>query len=563
MISGVSLDRDLAGMLMVGKYPQRLLPTFLHEMVHHWCFHSPVGSVLSYLQLRARRNSLLLLLESHHDPGDVDRSFDILLDLLRYEAAINLMRPLAEGMALFAEFDVTPGESTAISTPLNFTYLSFHEIESGKAPYEGLAELLAQHRLGDDLMERKANLLVQPFTCVGGGYLPGYMLVKNLWLHMLRERHCHRFWDRDLFLSYLQSFFYNDYEFIATLLSPETSEYGVTNSVSLYCQKRLKDFMDNTTDDLVGEFETEVVARAANRRDETIRDLPEPWPGSDPQTARLGRQRLKDLLDELHGEADNELERSVRRMESWVIAQRELMCIGSFKERVRVNEHGMVHVGRLPGQEKWNLDFIMPLIAVGADSGVPAQDGEGLIEFFLAPTSLYRAMAITIGGKRVATSFLGVDVKPEVEEQFRSNMLGYTADPKVRETWKSVVSEVLSKHGLDSILEHYQQQISLIANEHYTAKALLFTSDEDLGECLDVLRENGVFEVLGRDAALVRALASLSMAASVHPVYDFVKEILANSSIDISQLLEKLKGASSRFHLPFVRQIEKVLISYL
>ena len=95
------------------------------------------------------------------------------------------------------------------------------------------------------------------------------------------------------------------------------------------------------------------------------------------------------------------------------------------------------------------------------------------------------------------------------------------------------------------------------------AKALLFTSDEDLGECLGVLRENGVFEVLGRDAALVRALASLSMAASVHPVYEFVKEILANSSIDLSQLLEKLKGASSRFHLPIVRQIEKVLISYL
>ena len=225
MISGVSLDRDLAGMLMLGKYPQRLLPTFLHEMVHHWCFHSPVGSVLSYLQLRARRNSLLLLVESNHDSSDVEQSFDILLDLLRYEAAINLMRPLAEGMALFAEFDAEPGESAAISTPLSFTYLSFHEIEPSKAPFEGLSALLARHRLSDDMRERKANLLVQPFSCVGGGYLPGYMLVKNLWLYMLRERKCHRFWDRDLFLSYLQSFFYNDYEFIATLLSPETSEY--------------------------------------------------------------------------------------------------------------------------------------------------------------------------------------------------------------------------------------------------------------------------------------------------------------------------------------------------
>jgi hypothetical protein len=60
-----------------------------------------------------------------------------------------------------------------------------------------------------------------------------------------------------------------------------------------------------------------------------------------------------------------------------------------------------------------------------------------------------------------------------------------------------------------------------------------------------------------------RGLVSLSMAASVRPVYEFVDEFLADSLIDISDLLAKLNRASTQFRLPIIRRIEKVLVSYL
>src|SRR5437667_214835 len=105
LISGVDLDRHLAGMMQAGRYPI----DFLHELVHHWCFHTPVGLALALLQLRARRRAVLLAGEQDNHLGF--DTWDVLDDTVRYETAITLMRPLAEGLALYAEFDALPGDS--------------------------------------------------------------------------------------------------------------------------------------------------------------------------------------------------------------------------------------------------------------------------------------------------------------------------------------------------------------------------------------------------------------------------------------------------------------------
>jgi hypothetical protein len=548
VISGLDFESDLAGMTEPGKYPQRLFPTLLHEMVHHWCFHSLVGTVFSYLHLRARRTSFELT------NFDMRCSFDVVLDLLRYEAGISLMRPLAEGIALFAEFDATPGSSTVISKPLAFTNLLFNELRPDQSvPFDGLLELLATHRLGNVMAERKANLLVQPFACDDGGYLPGYMLVKNLWWIMVRERGCRRFGDRDLFLSYLRAFFYDDYEFVATLLEPNDSDYQITNSVSVYFQKRLNNFIDNTTDELIREFESEVERRAPSRSTESVRELPDPWPGSDPKGARLGRERLRLLMNKVLDPRGDGLVDSIRRIESWVIAQRELMCIGTFRQKVSINKKGLVQIGRLPG----------PVLLFAADDGVEAQEEEGLLEFFLAPTSMYRAVTVTIGGQRVATNFLGSKVSATVEEEFKRNALSYTADPLVRQLWIRFVSETLREHGLDDILEYYRSQISRISNDIYSSRALMHTPDEYLTESVDALRTNGFFEILGKDASLVRSLARLTLAVSACPLRDFVEDTLRESLISMQSLLAALNQAHERFHIAIVDQRQEFLVSYL
>lgn len=83
LISGVRLDRDLGGMMQMGKYPARLLSPFVHELVHHWCFHSPLGLALAHMQLRARREALLLAKGEPREGSKLDAVFDLLEDVGR------------------------------------------------------------------------------------------------------------------------------------------------------------------------------------------------------------------------------------------------------------------------------------------------------------------------------------------------------------------------------------------------------------------------------------------------------------------------------------------------
>jgi hypothetical protein len=114
-LSAVRVDQDFDALMGWGSLPPQLLPGFLHELTHHWCFLSPVGFALATLQLRARRSGVLL--SSGH--GDRDElSNRLFADLARYETVSTMLRPLAEGLALFAEFDAMTGpESSVISLP--------------------------------------------------------------------------------------------------------------------------------------------------------------------------------------------------------------------------------------------------------------------------------------------------------------------------------------------------------------------------------------------------------------------------------------------------------------
>lgn len=82
--------------------------------MHHWCFQSAVGSTLSLLYLRARRTALVISVQEEKSTPASDS--DVVEDLGRYELVVNLLRPLAEGLALFAEFDVVPQRSSKFMT---------------------------------------------------------------------------------------------------------------------------------------------------------------------------------------------------------------------------------------------------------------------------------------------------------------------------------------------------------------------------------------------------------------------------------------------------------------
>src|SRR5262249_31414932 len=103
-----------------GTLPNELLPTFLHEATHHWCFTSPVGTAIATLGLRGRVSAFRAMEAS--TPQEA-KNWDVRAadDIARAEVASLLMRPLAEGMATFAEFDLNISRrSQAVPPPLRW-----------------------------------------------------------------------------------------------------------------------------------------------------------------------------------------------------------------------------------------------------------------------------------------------------------------------------------------------------------------------------------------------------------------------------------------------------------
>ncbi|MCK9913683.1 hypothetical protein MXD81_31325, partial [Microbacteriaceae bacterium K1510] len=181
VISQIDLRRDL-GELMQLNFPEIHLPTFLHEGTHHSCFMSPLGTALALLRMRAYRRATRLRAHPEED------HLDLLEDVLRQEAMLEMLRPISEGLACFSELDSLPGRSNVITVPMLSAFFNFGGLQNElKAGDDGLNlflfSLLYRARLDPDLRRRREAVLAGHFPVNSGGYLAGYMALKNIWRH--------------------------------------------------------------------------------------------------------------------------------------------------------------------------------------------------------------------------------------------------------------------------------------------------------------------------------------------------------------------------------------------
>lgn len=561
LISGLKIDRHLANLLQAGKYPTRYLPDFLHELMHHWCFHSPVGMALALLQMRASRNAMLLLDEAT-DP----EATRIAEDLVRYETAISLMRPLAEGLALFAEFDAAPGDSSVLSITSTLFAASFSDRSeadnlSPAESWENLGRLLAEHRTTNEFRERKANLLVQSFTARNGGYLPGYLLVKNIHRILINQTKSNKLFDRDLYLTYLRSFFYEDYAFVATLLDPDavldpwTHYNDSAQNISVYLQKRFAQLFVLTTRTEVDRFELAVSAGQ-----EFAWQIP---PDVDPGLQELGRQRLQQMLAEIdfEGPADS-TEKILRRNDHWLLAQRDLMCIGSFPAPVEVNVHQRALVGEYKSDS--TTDLRIPLCSLPALEGVAVGKGAGSTEFFLSATGRYSLQTVTLNNQVVAIHSLSDNFTDAVRKQVTGYWTSLENATELRKSRYAAIHRALKESTAEVYVEHYRENAARVADELYGSKALLFTPSSHIDLCLQTLLGSGLYEILNKDSDLVRAVAYLSLVVAANPDRRAISEFLAEESLDLDELLDRISHSWESYGLPLVMEFgENLLWSYV
>jgi hypothetical protein len=455
------------------------------------------------------------------------------------------MRPLAEGMALFGEFDVTPGNSAVISQVMLTAAISFLEL-SNQPDETTVAQAgtlfgsaLMTARLRPRFRNRKANLLVRPLTLDDGGYLAGYLTVKNCWHHFRSIAGVSKFADTDLFLTYLRSFFYDDFGLVAVLLDPDKEIASVgagpidsAEAISRYLQERFLRLAEFTTPAAIDEFETAMVAKEDPM-------VPPTAIGSDPALAARGKDLLDGMIKELDfdGPPDS-LEKRLLRAHHWLVAQRDLMCVGSFDAPIRVNGHKRVLV---TAPATATSQFSPPIFSFKAIADASPAQGEGSVEFFLSPAGHYSVLTVTLDDRVVAVESGSPNLTSDLREQVAEYRASLTAAQEERKVWRAIVDAMLDELAAsDDYLSHYRQNNRRVAEAIYFPKALLFTTDPHLDAAIEQLRADGLYTVLGTDFDLIRGAAALSLVGSFNNTIRTAREWLAESNINVDSVIELL-----------------------
>jgi hypothetical protein len=501
LLSSIDLEAHL-GSIMQFELPGDCLPAFLHEATHHWCFFSPVGTTLAFLAQRARRRAALIAAEA----APAIDAWDLVDDLVRYKAGTECLRPLSEGLALFAELDVVPGSSKVTSDVMLSAAVCFllgrSEVEE-REPLVGLPlfALLHSVRCSQRTISRKTNLLLQPLRASAElSYLPGYLVARNLWLEMWRRSP--RLSDTDLALLYMYGYFYCDYGLVAHLLEPDRQDVAAVDAIAGYVVERLQSLPAADHEPNLDELERSADLPLHSEDGEA--QPPIPNLGTDPELWELGQRRFAAMLEELHAEAasgDTPAGRLAQR-DLWALAQRELLCIGRDEVTVRVRDNGWTTVFK---------DGVLIQAGPADDQRLAGRQGTGSLEAFLNPWrwGRYTVAAVSLDDT-VVLSWFSREPSQQRLEQFRSYRLNLKRLEEENQLLDLIVTKQLEDH--EDVLEVIREGLEHELDRVYGRLALGFVEPSIQEQRIAEMREHGFHSVLGR-VALVRALAWTSVVS--------------------------------------------------
>jgi len=218
-----------------GVLADHLLSPIIHEFTHHTSLHTAVGRSLSALAVS--HTSIVGALTS-------ERDFTWMRDDVVRHALLNrLLRPLLEGLALFAEFDGVSGDIPVASWSQQAAGMLFCRPEMqrvvllGQDPLSPLKTRLERLRMSGSLLERKRRLLSRGLDDPDG-YLLGYLFVKALWNGLFAQAPMWR--HTDFTLMFLSDYFFNDFTLARLMMgTPWPDVDGESDPWSIYLHQRI------------------------------------------------------------------------------------------------------------------------------------------------------------------------------------------------------------------------------------------------------------------------------------------------------------------------------------
>lgn len=473
-----------------------VLSNFLHEWTHRWCFHSAVGSAVSLVKMRAAARQL------------AGRS--ALDDYVRCMTAARCLEPLAEGLALFAEFDTYPGKSPWLSQTLTATSLYFTpDLKAGPLlPLEGLLQNLRRDPL---LLERKAGIYAKP---AASPYLLGYLSVKSLWCQMAAA--CNALNDRELFLSYLRSYFYDDSGLVLAILSRAHDEVRAAERIVNHLSSRVRDLL--CFDELSKRVNLWLTSAEEGRVDLSSIGI-----------TRHQSEEARSLLEQaLVIDVKDDWSETFAAWTLMTLQERTICLIGTTKVFLRPT---MI-------ADKMDLAFTSegPAIYTIGASVMKPHGREG--ELFIFGTGDAHGMIVVLRVDREVSLISSFGECSDGElTLIKRHVLNKLNSESLHEELRASLekSDVVS-----TAWQMIAPQVNSAVDAIYGPLSTLNATEERWRDAFEQLQQMGVFSLLDEDAALTRALAAIGLVNTVSTDVETIRALGTTLGVEEASLEEAL-----------------------
>jgi len=515
--------------LVEGRLGAIKLPEVMHEYTHHSCLRSPVGYALSLLHLMSQRAAWVM-----NERKDVVSTNTFAELVGRYYAAAIVLRPLFEGIALFAEFDVWPARrSDIVSRPMSLAMLFGTLFYPSELAVEILSMKLQMART--ELVEKKADLFSSAFGSQEGGYLPGYALVRAMWREAVSRDEF--FADPDAFLTYLMEVVFGSYSLVSLLLdlpkgSTELRVYDLAKGFAAAALARMREVFCSPA--LRKTREAAEKYKHGFRIDATVGQLARTASGgpsaefvgqhfsdvsaflfNEEPAIRKGTALIDDWMSRTERDIDagpQEIRGALRSLHVGIINRRSYFWFGSWPVQWEYGDSGLKITA--PGMAL----TVRPV----AEEGVGGGRGSGSLELVFQHHPALLALVLVAAGRKMLvfssgwlpdgnrpSLFAAIDQRMELE--LIDNLFSQHLDESVerimpREAWQKALA-AFAKATDDVLVTE-------------AAAGLAKRSREFLGATAEL----GVFGALENDAKAVRLLAAASFLSTLSPPLDHFED---------------------------------------
>ena len=515
--------------VVIGGLSNKLLAVFLHEVTHHWCFSSPVGTALSLIGLNSRVSLSSSVLENNSKNR-------IITDELKYQTTLSFLQPILEGIAHFAEFDSTTGNSQVVSSPTLITSLMFLGREHlGEKLLDNFQKGLIRYRITDSFVDRKTDLFYLPLDCNKSPYLSGYLFLKAQ--HNISKQKYRAFEDSDFFMNYYRSYLFEDWNLVKLLIDtnncPESSTYNIVE----YLTKRFSNFHKIDHTDKIVQFENDLLNNSGD-----IFKIKNAWIEGElksvPIDSKSSGMEIQLFFDQRVSEIFTHADVSMTSIVKALLGFRAALNICHANLIAKVTETGWLSIRNKDGR---------PLLAKQAPEHAKYDwESEVQVDVIYVHEPASVQTIISKNGKYI-TSFALNDVQLEIS-QIQSFYDRNSELESLEQLNKS--TDVLNQDSEYQVYKEYSEElVNANINRIYSHCSLIFTQDSMLLEALKLMSEGGLFGILGDDK-LVRACALASLISSQK--FDGRREIFQKDwlNMDLKYTLDKVNEHFER-HLGF------------